>query len=185
MVIDADEIVRLEQRPGTPTFRAIVETFGERVVAPDGTLDRTALAQLVFTDDDARAALNAIVHPVVMAEIAARTEALSGSGVVAVLDVPLLVEVGGGEGLDVRIAVEAPEEIRVARLRTERGMDASEVHARIAAQATDAQRRRLADVVIVNDRDEDALRARVDEVWLDLLTRARRGEGAPAEGGSR
>lgn len=171
VVIDADEIVRREQQPGTTTFRRIVERFGDDVLAPDGSLDRRALGAIVFEDDDARGALNAIMHPLVMEEIAARVEALRTTATVVVLDIPLLVEVGGGSGLDVRITVEAPEDARIERLHRDRAMEPSEVLARMAAQATDAQRRALADIVIVNDGTEDDLRARVDAVWNDLMAR--------------
>ncbi|HEV7720957.1 MAG TPA: dephospho-CoA kinase [Iamia sp.] len=94
LVIDADAIVRDVQAPGTPVLAAIVERFGTAVLAPDGTLDRQALADVVFTDDEALAALNAIVHPAVGAEIARRLEEAAGTDRVVVLDVPLLVESG-------------------------------------------------------------------------------------------
>jgi dephospho-CoA kinase len=170
-VIDADEIVRREQQPGTATFRRILERFGDEVVLPDGSLDRAALANLVFDDDDARTDLNAIIHPVVMESIAAQVEELRDTGRVVVLDIPLLVEVGGGSGLDVRITVEASEANRIERLAATRGMDAAEVRARIAVQATDAQRRALADIIIVNDGSPDDLDRRMDEVWADLMER--------------
>lgn len=173
VVIDADEIVRREQQPGTATFRRIVGLFGDEILAPDGSLDRRAIAARIFDDDDARAALNAIMHPLVMDEIAERVEGLRGSADVVVLDIPLLVEVGGGSGLDVRITVEAPEDARMERLHRERAMEPSEVRARIAVQATDAQRRALADIVIVNDGSEDDLRARVAAIWERLRERAR------------
>lgn len=113
------------------------------------------------------------MHPIVMEEIATRVESLRGNADVVVLDIPLLVEVGGGSGLDVRITVEAPEDLRLERLHRERGMEPSEALARMAAQATDAQRRALADIVIMNDGSEEALRARVDSVWAQLQDRAR------------
>lgn len=172
-MIDADEIVRREQTPGTATFRRIVDRFGEDVLAPDGTLDRAVLGALVFADEDARTDLNAIVHPVVMDAIAAEVARLRDDDGVVVLDIPLLVEVGGGSGLDVRITVEAPEAVRTQRLERERGMDPADARARIATQATDEQRRRLADIVIVNDGTPDDLARRVDAVWADLQERPR------------
>lgn len=165
--------MRREQVPGTVTFRRIVERFGDAVLAPDGSLDRAALAAIVFSDDDARTDLDAIVHPVVMESIAAQVAELRDTAGIVVLDIPLLVEVGGGSGLDVRITVEAAEEQRIARLGEHRGMDAAEVRARIAAQATDAQRRALADIIIVNDGTPKDLERRMDEVWEDLTGRAR------------
>ena len=165
IVLDADSIVRELQVPGTAVFRRIVERFGEEVVGADGLLDRVRLAEIVFRDDDARTALNAIVHPEVMAVIAERTEAARDSDAVVVLDVPLLVEVGGGEGLDLTVVVEAAEDLRIGRVVAERAMEPDAVRARMAVQASAEQRAALADVVIVNDGDFDGLRAQVDDVW--------------------
>ncbi len=168
VVLDADSIVRDLQRAGTPTFARIVERFGEGILDAGGELDRAALGAAVFGDDDARAALNAIVHPEVMREIAARTEALSSSNSVVVLDVPLLVEVGGGEGLDLVIVVAADQGVREERLMRDRSMGLEEVRARMSVQASDDERRALADVVITNDGDLSALRARVAELWARI-----------------
>jgi dephospho-CoA kinase len=169
IVIDADAIVRDLQQPGSDVFRRIVDRFGPDVVAPDGTLDRARIAEVVFRDDDARAALNAITHPEVMRVIAERVEEMRESGVVVVLDVPLLVEVGGGGGgLDCVVVVEADENERVARLVRERGMSADDARSRMAVQSSPAQREALADVLIRNDGDEDGLRAQVDALWERL-----------------
>jgi dephospho-CoA kinase len=168
VVIDADSIVRALQRPGTDVYRRIVDHFGDAVVAPDGTLDRARIAEVVFRDDHARAALNAITHPEVMREIADRVEALRDSDAIVVLDVPLLVEVGGGEGLDFVVVVDAPEDERVARLARDRGMTAADAQARIAAQASPETRAALADVVVRNDGPPDALAAQVDDLWKRL-----------------
>jgi len=176
VVIDADSIVRELQRPDTDVFRAIIERFGPHVVAADGSLDRERLADLVFRDDDARSALNAIVHPAVYAVMADRIAALKDGEQVVVLDIPLLAESGGGEGMDVVVVVEADQDARVARVVAERGLDPEDVRARMAVQASPEQREALADVVIKNNGTDEDLRAQVNALWEQL--RARRGASA-------
>jgi dephospho-CoA kinase len=176
IVIDADSIVRELQRPGTDVFRAIVERFGPHVVKADGSLDRERLADIVFRDDEARSALNAIVHPAVYAVMSERIAELKDGDEVVVLDIPLLAESGGGGGMDAVVVVEAAEDARVARVQAERGLDPEDVRARMAAQASSEQREALADVVIRNDGTAEDLRAEVDALWEQL--RARRGASA-------
>ena len=115
VVVDADAIVREVQEPGRPVFEAIVEEFGPAVVGPDGALDRQALADRVFSDDDALAALNALVHPAVGAEIARRLEAAAGTDDVVVLDVPLLVESGRSD-MAALVVVDVDPDVAVERL---------------------------------------------------------------------
>jgi dephospho-CoA kinase len=165
VVLDADIIVRELQRAGTPVFRRIVERFGPDIVDVAGELDRARLGAAVFADDDARAALNAIVHPEVMREIAQRTESLSATDSVVVLDVPLLVEVGGGEGLDLVVVVDARDHVRIERLARDRAMSAEEARARMSVQASDEERRALADMIINNDGDLQGLRTQIDDLW--------------------
>jgi dephospho-CoA kinase len=172
VILDADEIVRALQRQGSEVYDRIVARFGPGVVGPDGELDRAKLATVVFGDEAARADLNGIVHPEVWREISARLEELKGSDRVVVLDVPLLVEGGGGAGLDVVVVVEAGEEARIDRLARARGMAAEDVRARMAAQASPGQRRALADEVIVNDGSEPDLAAAVDALWARLAEKA-------------
>jgi len=176
VVIDADSIVRELQRPGTDVFHAIVERFGSHVVSPDGSLDRERLADIVFRDDEARSALNAIVHPAVYAVMAQRIAEQKDGDQVVVLDIPLLAEAGGGGGMDAVVVVEADQEARVARVVAERGLDPEDVRARMAVQASPEQREALADVVIWNNGSADDLRAQVDELWDQL--RAQRGASA-------
>jgi len=171
-VIDADAIVRELYEPGTQVYRRVVERFGEKVVSDNGGIDRARIASIVFSDDDARHALNAIVHPEVMRVIAERVDTLSASDEVVVLDVPLLVEVGGREGLDHVVVVEAGDDVRVARLGTDRGMAVDEARARMSVQASTEQRRALADVVLTNDGDIGNLRAQVDPLWERLRAEA-------------
>jgi dephospho-CoA kinase len=176
IVIDADSIVHELQRPGTPVFRAILERFGDAVVAPDGSLARERLADIVFSDEDARSALSAIVHPAVYEVMAERIAGVKDKDEVVVLDIPLLAESGGGGGMDFVVVVEAAEDARVARVVTDRGLDQEAVRARMGAQASSEQREALADVVIRNDGTLDDLRAQVDALWSTLSAR----RGAPA-----
>lgn len=165
VVLDADAIVRDLQRPGTAVFERIVARFGDAVVAADGGLDRGALAAIVFDDDAARADLNGIVHPAVWDVISAELDRLRETDRVVVLDVPLLVEGRGKDLVDVVVVVEAPADVRVDRVVAERGGSPEDVRARIAAQASDDERRAVADVVIVNDGPVDALVGEVDRLW--------------------
>ncbi len=176
LVIDADSIVRELQQPGTDVFRAIVDHFGGDVVAADGSLDRERLADIVFRNDVARSALNAIVHPAVYAVMSERIAAVKEDGRVVVLDIPLLAEAGGGGGMDVVVVVEADVEMRVARVVAERGLEAEDVRARMAAQVSSEQREALADVVIRNNGTPEDLRVQVVDLWEQL--RARLGASA-------
>jgi dephospho-CoA kinase len=169
LVIDADALAREVVEPGTDGLAAVVAEFGEQVLDDDGRLDRPALAGLVFGDEAARGRLNAIVHPRVR-DRAAELIAAAPPGTVVVQDVPLLVETGQADTYDLVVVVEAPEELRVRRLARDRGMSAGEVRARMAAQATDEQRRAVADVVLVNDGTPDDLRAKVDRLWRSRVS---------------
>ena len=172
LVIDADVLAREAVEPGTDGLAAVIAEFGEQVLDADGRLDRPALARLVFGDEAARGRLNAIVHPRVRAR-AVELIAAAPPGTVVVQDVPLLVETGQAGAYDLVVVVEAPEELRVRRLAADRGMSAEEVRARMASQATDEQRRAVADVVLVNDGTPDDLRAKVDALWADRIAGSR------------
>jgi len=171
LVIDADALAREVVEPGTEGLAAVVAEFGEQVLDGAGRLDRPALARVVFGDDAARGRLNAILHP----RIRARAAELIGAappGTVVIQDVPLLVETGQSGRYDLVVVVEAPDELRVRRLGRDRGMPAEEVRARMAAQATDEQRRAAADVVLVNDGTPEDLRAKVDALWAERIASA-------------
>ena len=169
LVVDADAIAREVVEPGTPGLAAVVAEFGERVLDADGRLDRPRLGELVFADEAARARLNAIVHPLVRARVAEILGA-APAGTVTVQDVPLLVETGQAGSFDLVVVVEAPADVRVDRLVRDRGLPADQARARIAAQATDEQRRAAADVVLANDGTPEDLRAQVDRLWADRVT---------------
>jgi len=170
-VVDADVIAREVVAPGTAGLDAVLAAFGSAVLAPDGSLDRAALAELVFADAGARERLNAVVHPLVAVrarDLAAVAEAANPQAVV-VHDVPLLVENGLAPAYDLVLVVEAPVALRLKRLAG-RGMAAEQALARIAAQADDETRRAVADAVLVNDGDLAALAAEVDRTWERLVT---------------
>jgi dephospho-CoA kinase len=169
-VVDADRIAREVVEPGTPGLAAVVAEFGDGVLTPEGALDRPALAGLVFGDPAARARLDAVVHPLVRARAAELVAAAPGDAVV-VQDVPLLVETGQAGSFDLVLVVEADVDTRVARL-VERGLAAEDARARIASQATDEQRRAVADVVLRNDGDRADLAAQVERFWVERVTPA-------------
>ena len=165
VVVDADAIVREVQAPGTQVFDAMVERFGPAIVAADGTLDRAAVADLVFTDTEALADLNAIVHPAVGKEIADRMAALAETDEVVILDVPLLVESKNAYPVAGLLVVDVDPEVAVQRLVAHRGMREDDVRARMTRQASRDERRARADRVVDNSGTPDDLRAQVDDVW--------------------
>jgi dephospho-CoA kinase len=166
-VVDADVLAREVVEPGTPGLAAIAEAFGPGVLTPDGALDRPGLAAVVFTDPDARRTLDGIVHPLVRAR-AVELIAAMPAGAVVVQDIPLLVETGQADSFDLVLVVEADLETRVARL-VARGVPERDARARIAAQATDEQRRAAADVVLDNSGTLEDLAAQVDRFWADRV----------------
>ncbi|MET8445749.1 dephospho-CoA kinase [Streptomyces sp. NPDC005209] len=172
VLIDADRIAREVVAPGTPGLAAVVEAFGEEVLAPDGSLDRPRLGSIVFADPDRLAVLNAIVHPLVGLR-SRELENAAADDAVVIHDVPLLTENGLAPLYDVVVVVDASPETQLDRLVRLRGMTEEDARARMAAQATREKRLEIADIVIDNDVPLDALQRRVTEVWTDLLTRAR------------
>jgi dephospho-CoA kinase len=171
IVIDADAIAREVVEPGMPALAALVERFGADILAPDGTLDRPALAKKAFVDDESRRALEAITHPAIGAEFLRRV-AEAPEGAVVVHDVPLLVESTRGFDYGAVIVIEAPREVRLDRLAA-RGIPRADAEARMAAQATDEERRAIATWLVDNAGDLAALERRIDAIWPDLEARAR------------
>lgn len=171
VLIDADRIAREVVAPGTPGLAAVVEAFGEDVLAEDGGLDRPKLGSIVFADPERLAALNSIVHPLVGARSRALEEAAAEDAVI-VHDVPLLTENGLAPLYDVVVVVDVDPATQLDRLVRLRGMTEQDAHARMAAQATRERRREIADVLVDNDVPLDELRRRVKEVWAELTRRA-------------
>jgi dephospho-CoA kinase len=171
VIIDADAIAFEVVRAGTPGFDAVVARFGPDVVGADGELARARLAEIVFSDDAARDALNEIVHPLV-AERSAQLMGGVADDAIVVYDVPLLAENDLAGGFDVVVIVEAGLATRLRRLAA-RGLPEPMARARIAVQASDEQRRAIADVVLDNDGSREALAAQVDALWRRLAARPR------------
>lgn len=168
VVVDADRLARDIVSPGTEGLAEVAARFGDSVIGEDGTLDRAALAALVFTDEQARRDLEAITHP----RIARRTAELLAAApddAVVVHDVPLLVEKEYGPDYHLVVVVAADDETRVRRLHASRAMGEEEARSRIAAQATEDQRRAAADVWLDNTGTEADLGAAVDRLWRDRL----------------
>lgn len=168
VVIDADALAREVLAPNTDGLREVVLAFGDHVLRPDGSLDRAALAAVVFADPEQRLRLEQITHP----RIAARTaELLAGvpDDAVVVHDVPLLVEKSLGSAYDLVIVVDAPVDLRVRRL-VGRGLTEADARARIAAQATEEERRAVAGVWLDNAGSPDDLVRQVDLLWRERLS---------------
>jgi dephospho-CoA kinase len=185
VVVDADKLAREVVEPGEPALDRIVEEFGAGMLHEDGSLNRPALGAIVFNDETARLKLNAITHPAVWRrarELFAQAEAADPDAVV-VYDVPLLVEAAGDRPLhfDKVIVVNTGRTERLRRLVQERGMTREDAEARLGAQATDAERLAVADVVLDNDGSVEELLDAVDELWGSLIRRTSATEGALSE----
>lgn len=170
-IIDADAISRSLMEPGQQVLADVVATFGDHVLDESGRLNRQALADIVFNDDDARHRLNALVHPAVREEsklqLKAAMEADPDNAVI-IQDIPLLVETGQAEKFDGVIVVYTEMDTRLQRLVKARGMATDDARARIAAQATDEQRSAVADWMIDNSRSLENTEAQVAAVWEEL-----------------
>jgi len=169
-IVDADRIAREVVEPGTPGLEAVVAAFGPGVLTAEGALDRPALAAVVFADPEARRRLDGIVHPLVRAR-AAELVAAAPPDAVVVQDVPLLVETGQAGSYDLVLVVQADLDTRVRRL-VGRGVSEEDARARIAAQATDEQRRAVADVVLDNSGTVEELEAQVERFWAERVAPA-------------
>ncbi|QEW00197.1 dephospho-CoA kinase [Microbacterium caowuchunii] len=170
VVIDADQIVREVQARGSDVLSAIVAEFGADMLTADGSLDRARLGAVVFADDAARATLNAIVHPAVRRESAARFAAAFAADpdAVVVYDVPLLVEARSEDPWDLIVVAHAPEDVRIERLISVRGLSRAEAVSRVAAQVGDEARLAVADVVIETAGTMAETLAQTDALWERL-----------------
>jgi dephospho-CoA kinase len=171
--INADELARTAVEPGSAGFSQVVARFGSGIVNLDGSLDRAALAGIVFEDEGARRDLNAIVHPEVARMMAEGLSRHAGTDAIVVLEIPLLVEGGGRERYPVAgvLVVDCPIELAVERLLKSRQMDEQDVRRRIAAQASRDARLRQADYIIVNTGTLGELRLMVDRAWEWMVAR--------------
>jgi dephospho-CoA kinase len=164
VIVDADLVAREVQAPGSEVLAALAERFGGHVIAADGSLDRPAVAAIVFNDPDALQALNRIVHPAIGVEINRRVNAAVATDRIVILDVPLLTE-QPRVGLQGIIVVDVPVELQVARLVQFRGFDEADARARISRQATREQRLATATKVVDNSGALDDLLPQIDDLW--------------------
>jgi dephospho-CoA kinase len=171
-VIDADRLGRDALRAGEPAWHSVVDTFGRQILA-EGTMeiDRARLAEIVFADKEKLAALNAMVHPVILSGIADHLDRLRGTDEIVVVDVALLLETGLDRGMDCIVAVAADRALRTERLQRDRGMTSSQIQARIGAQMPPEELEARADIVVRNDGDIEDLAREVDRVWAELERR--------------
>ncbi|WP_288969224.1 dephospho-CoA kinase [uncultured Microbacterium sp.] len=167
VIVDADQIVRDVQSPGSPVLARISEAFGAAVIAPDGSLDRAALGAKVFGHAGLLARLNAIVHPAVREESQRRFDAAlaDDAEAVVVYDVPLLVEARVDDPWDLIVVAHAPAALRRQRLVDLRGMDESAAQDRIDAQVSDDRRLAIADVVIDTSDTLERTLEQTDALW--------------------
>lgn len=167
-LVDADAIAREVVEPGTDGLLAVVEAFGPEVLDAEGRLNRPALGALVFNDPAQRERLNTIVHPLVRARAAERAAA-AGEGGILVQDIPLLVETGQSPSFHLVLVIDAPSEERLRRMMEDRGMTEADARSRMAAQASSAERRAAADVVLNNTGTREQLLAALDALWEERL----------------
>jgi dephospho-CoA kinase len=167
VLIDADQIAREVVAPGGVAYQPVIDRFGPGILAQDGSIDRPALADIVFRDPAARKDLEAVTHPAVGKVMAERVASHTDSDEIVVLDIPLLAE-RGRMGVEKVVVVDCPEETALERLVSQRGFAADDVRRRIAAQLSRAERRALADIVIVNDKTLAHLRTEVNRAWAQL-----------------
>jgi dephospho-CoA kinase len=172
VIVDADRIARDLQAPGSPVVARMAERFGQQILHDDGSLDRAAVAAVVFGDsDEARTALrdlNEITHPAIQHEIKRQIESQADTDHVVVLDFPLLGE-NPRDDIAATIVVDVPIETAVERLVEARGMDESDARNRIASQIGRDERLAAATHVVDNSGDIDALTAEVDALWQQLV----------------
>ena len=166
LVVDADQLARMVIERGTEGFAEVLLKFGDEIIV-NGDIDRKRLAEIIFSDEDARKDLEAIIHPRVQAMFAEAVADLDHDDIL-IYEIPLLVETGAAEKFDFVITVESDIELRKARL-LKKGLYISQIEKRIASQASEAAREAIADAVIRNDGDEDALLRKVENLWESVL----------------
>lgn len=165
-IIDADAIAREVVEPGTAALAELVDHFGDEILNDDGSLNRAALAERAFSNDEDRAVLNGITHPRILA-LTAKYFDSSPRDQIVVHDIPLLLELGVQDNYEVIVVVDCPDDIRLQRL-VERGLEEADAKARIAAQVSRSKRLEDADFVIDNSGSMPELEGKVDEVWVQV-----------------
>ena len=166
IVIDADQLARAAIERGSQGFDEVLLRFGDSILK-NGDIDRTALGQVIFEDAQAKKDLEAIIHPRIRIEFEEAVASLT-PGQILVYEIPLLVETGAADRFDFVITVESQADLRKQRLR-DRGMFQSDIEKRMASQASEQERRAIADCVITNDAGEDELLRQVENVWESTI----------------
>jgi dephospho-CoA kinase len=166
LVIDADQLARAAIERGSEGFDEVLLRFGDSILK-NGDIDRTALGQVIFEDAQAKKDLEAIIHPRIRIEFEEAVASLT-PGQILVYEIPLLVETGAADRFDFIITVESQADLRKQRLR-DRGMFHSDIEKRMASQASEPERRAIADCVITNDASEDELLRQVENVWESTI----------------
>lgn len=172
-VIDADLLGREALQPGKPAWHSVMDQFGDAILAAGSMeVDRRRLADLVFADKAKLAALNAIVHPVIVRGIAERLEKLQATDEIVIVDAALIVDLGLDRSMDALVVVDAAPSLRKKRLITQRAMDPIDVEARIGSQVAHEELTERADIVVENDGTLENLASEADRVWKELQERA-------------
>jgi dephospho-CoA kinase len=166
----ADELARQALEPGAACYARVVETFGQNILNPDGTINRKGLAQIVFASDEMRETLNGIVHPYVIETLFALADqdCANEPGAIAIFEVPLLFESGMGRRMDANIVVSCEEQTRVDRIVQRDGVSREHALARIRAQMPEGEKRRRADYILENSSSEGSLFEQVDALYRSL-----------------
>ena len=163
--IDADILAREVVEPGSPGLAQVVKFFGKGILHEDGSLHRAKLAEIAFSSDENRTALQAILHPLIQSRAQQKIDGLTG---VIIYTIPLLVETNSPLTFDRVVTISAPEPVRIARLIASRNMSSLEAQARIASQATDEQREAIAGTVIDSDCSLEDLQSRADAAYASF-----------------
>lgn len=166
LVVDADQLAKTAIERGSDGFAEVMMRFGDEIIV-NGDIDRKKLAEIIFSDAKARADLEAIIHPKVQALFAEVVSDLNPNDIL-IYEIPLLVETAAASKFDYIITVEADLEVRKERL-LKKGLYISQIEKRIAAQASPAEREAIANTVLLNNADEDALLRQVENLWEDVL----------------
>jgi dephospho-CoA kinase len=172
VLIDADQVARDVVAPGGPAYQPLIDRFGQRILAADGTIDRQALAKVAFADEESRLALNAITHPAIGIAMIGARDALEDTDDIVVLAIPLLTAAHRETvKLHAVVVVDCPTDVALERLLSQRGFDPADAEARIRSQISRAERVAEADYVLDNSGDREALRHEVDKLWDWLVDR--------------
>lgn len=170
VIVDADRVAREVVQPGTPALKAIIDAFGEQYLTQEGNLDRAAMRQLVFGDEEKRLLLESITHPQIREALWDQLQRADSAYVV--LSSPLLLESGQSEMVDVSVVVDVPEEMQIQRTMARDANDKALVEKIMAAQMRRQKRLQLADIVVDNSGDLSALHDRAALLHETLLNRA-------------